>query len=929
VEPVAVLGPLEHHFEQGLLVLTSKHLRGICQRGFFGRETSVWPEQLCDSGRRARRQRRVCRTRHQRLADSRRRSEDAVIGGQGDGVILAPSSQCTDGMRPGLDGFCMAVLVIVVAPPVGTVPGKPADDGVVQGAVQFCLHKRFIVVAKALLPVKWNRMERDNDNSARLAPLRCAARSGAHAAGGVYPMNEPWETLLLAWLHDPVDKAADIRGHLSRAARYASSLLGREVTQAELKGDLADQLASAYERLPMPDARDHYEELAVGPVEGQFTIVHPCSAAPREIQIGLNEREVAEVLGSIAAPHPSLKSRFLALWRLAPERLGDQWPGLRLQPADTRCPDHTLWHHLDSTAAMAWALRGGGGPALLSFKIGPVQPFIEAARSLRDLHTGSYLLSTLVFAAIEPVLDACGPTALIYPALRGIPLMDVWLRRQGVEIEAPESQALSRSSIPHRFLAVIPHALAEELIAKTQQAAKAKWVEIADAVHKRLRSQLDGAWPDWDRLWDAQIGSYFDMRSTAFRMAEADHAGLLGKQRVQRFEPISSLGWCSHAKPGTWQSSVEISAMLMDASTCIRHIPEYRPDGAVPQKCTLLGTYEQMGPAKLSESRRFFEEGLRFEKGTDRLCAISLTKRFAFEHYFKQRLGIDPDDYHFPSTKELCRRSGGDHRYYALLVMDGDHMGHWLSGENSPKIREILHPKIVAWHEQRGTAEVALDLPRPVSPALHAAISEALNRFATCIVPKLVGEHNGVVIYAGGDDVLAALPLDTALQCADALRKAFSSLDVLGNRASASAGLVLAHEMENLRYVLGSARQAERRSKDAGRDRLTLAVLRRSGEHAFATCRWAYVPTMASECDAFRRGCSDRWTYQLRQQLPVLEGLPESAFRAELRRLLARSEKRDMGFLDHLDTFVKLHGPAFSDFVTLCQSASFITRGKD
>jgi CRISPR-associated protein Cmr2 len=742
-------------------------------------------------------------------------------------------------------------------------------------------------------------------------------------------MNGPWETLLLAWLHDPVDKAVDIRGHFSRALRYAATVLDREVTPSELKGDLADQLASAYERLPMPDARGRYEELGVEPVHGRLTVFHPLSAEQREIDIPSSEREVAEVMRALAGPQLSLKSRFLTIWRLAPERLAKRWPGLCLQPADTRCPDHTLWHHLDSTAAMAWALRGGGGPALLSFKIGPVQPFIEAARSLRDLLTGSYLLSTLMFAAIEPVLDACGPTALVYPALRGIPLMDEWLRRQGVEIERPESQLLSRPSIPHRFLAVVPHALADTLMAQSRKAVKAKWVEIADAVHERLKSQLDGTWPGWDRLWDAQIGSYFDLRATAFRMAEADHAALLGRERIGRFEPIKRLGWSGNASPGSWQSSVEISAMLMDASTRIRHIPEYRPDGEVPQKCTLLGTYEQMGPAKLSESRRFSEEGLRFEKGTDRLCAISLTKRFAFQHYFKERLGIDPDDYHFPSTKDLCRRSGVDYRYYVLLAMDGDHMGKWLSGANSPRIRELLHPKIVAWQERCGSAQDALDLPRPVSPALHAAISEALNRFAVSIVPKLVAEHNGEVIYAGGDDVLAALPLNTALQCADALRRAFSSFDVLGVRASASAGLVLAHEMENLRYVLGSARQAEKRSKDAGRDRLTLAVLRRSGEHAFATCRWAYVPTMADECDAFRRGSSDRWTYQLRQQLPVLEALPEGAFRAELRRLLARSEKRDMSFLDHLDTFVKLHGPAFRDFVTFCQSASFITRGRD
>ena len=544
-------------------------------------------------------------------------------------------------------------------------------------------------------------------------------------------MNGPWETLLIAWLHDPVDKAVDIRGHFSRAMRYAAMVLDREVTAAELKGHLADQLASAYERLPMPDARDHYDELGVGPEKGRLKIVHPLSAEWTEVDVDVAERDVADVLRGLADAQLPLKTRFLTLWRLGPERLSERWPGLLLQPADTRCPDHTLWHHLDSTAAMAWALRGGGGPALLSFKIGPVQPFIEAARSLRDLLTGSYLLSTLMFAAIEPVLDACGPTALVYPALRGIPLMDHWLRRQGVQIEPPQSEALSRPSIPHRFLAVVPHALADTVMKQSRDAAQAKWFEIAGAVRARLKSEVDHAWAGWDRLWQAQIGSYFDLRATAFRMSEADHEALLGRERVRRFEPIKSLGWCGDAKPGSWQNSVEISAMLMDTSNRIRHIPDYYPESDVPQKCTLLGTYEQMGPAKLSESRRFFEEGLHFEKGTDRLCAISLTKRFAFQNYFKQQLGIDPDNYHFPSTKDLCRRSGADCRYYALLAMDGDHMGKWLSGANSPRIRDVLHPKIAAWEERNGNAREALELPRPVSPALHAAISEALNRFAT------------------------------------------------------------------------------------------------------------------------------------------------------------------------------------------------------
>ena len=43
--------------------------------------------------------------------------------------------------------------------------------------------------------------------------------------------------------------------------------------------------------------------------------------------------------------------------------------------------------------------------AMLSFKIGPVQPFIEAARTLRDLWSGSYLLSWLTAHAMTALFE--------------------------------------------------------------------------------------------------------------------------------------------------------------------------------------------------------------------------------------------------------------------------------------------------------------------------------------------------------------------------------------------------------------------------------------------------------------------------------------------------------------------------------------------
>jgi CRISPR-associated protein Cmr2 len=65
-----------------------------------------------------------------------------------------------------------------------------------------------------------------------------------------------WDLLTTAFLHDPPDKALDIRGHERRAARYLEAALGRpaDVSLIKQEAGLADQLAAVAERLPMPTA---------------------------------------------------------------------------------------------------------------------------------------------------------------------------------------------------------------------------------------------------------------------------------------------------------------------------------------------------------------------------------------------------------------------------------------------------------------------------------------------------------------------------------------------------------------------------------------------------------------------------------------------------------------------------------------------------
>lgn len=756
-------------------------------------------------------------------------------------------------------------------------------------------------------------------------------------------MPQPWDTLLLAWLHDPVDKAADIKTHESRAARYASIILGLEVDKEELRIGHADQLASGYERLPMPNAKGRYEELGVSPENGKLTVIHPLSGRKRSISVAIPPERVEEVLRDLFGKEMDARRRFLTLWRLVPERLAQLQAGLAVQPADTRNPDHTLWNHLDTTAAIAWASRGGS-PAFLSFKLGPVQNFIEASRSLRDLYTSSWILSHLAFAAMKPVLESCGPTAFIYPALRGLPVMDAWLCEKGVDVRMPEEQELIRPSIPHRFLAVVPSWALESLKKGVVESAQAAWLELTEQIRHSLKKKWDGEFPGWDRLWDAQIRCFWDFRTAGFVHAEArgQIEALLGKDAAGRFDAIAKMRGAAaagdSAEPGHWQKLVELSAMLMDAITTIRHIPDYRADGDVPPKCTLFGTFEQMGPSRLSESDRFWKH-VKENEGKDRLSAIGLVKRYALK-----------EDIRFPDTgtvagryrseKEPSRRS----RYYAVLMMDGDRMGEWLSGGLSPKVGEVIHEKLAVWLAAHGAGE-ALELKRPVSPALHMAISSALNEFAVKRVPEIVGRHQGEVVYSGGDDVLAVLPVHTCLQCARDLREAFSSDEVLGERATASAGLVIAHYKEDLRLVLHEAREAEKAAKRGGRDRIHVVAMKRSGGLGRATCRWDFIEHFVRLFGLFGQGLTDRWTYQMQRQMDVLEGLPVEAFVLELERQLARGEARAVQASTVSSAFeaftrrreangasgaeAQLVGERLREFITVCQIASFMTRFGD
>ena len=577
------------------------------------------------------------------------------------------------------------------------------------------------------------------------------------------------------------------------------------------------------------------------------------------------------------------------------------------------------------------------GHTTLSFSIGPIQTFIEASRSLRDLTTASALLSYLVRSAMAPVERAAGAKAFVFPA------------------EAAVAKDDPRGT-PDTFFAILPPDVdAVKVGRECVDSARNAWREIAADVRQLLHAKISSDYPGWDRLWEAQIDSYFDFRIATCPVPSNDDSlleSLLG-DGVKRLTD--------------WQCLFELSGRVMQARRAANLPTDYTPapdeSGHFPSKCSLLGTLEQMGPADFQRAVDFWNDarehwtqaGARLRKN-ERLCAVSLVKRFAIATKFKDQVGLhrtDPnrgdtatiaaarwlEDAHItPShyrdwsgqwlhwTKRKPDRNDDDEAipedlfdairskrketpvpaYYAILAMDGDRMGAAIRGAKT---------------------RVA-----------HSEISSKLLEYAVTDAPKIVEQdHKGVLVYAGGDDVLALLPIEDALKCARALCTTYRAR-MLGD-FTASAGIAVVHYKEDLRFALTEARKAEMAAKSAGRNCVTLRICRRSGEHSGVTLTWDLVDVVAGWVEGFK-STSDRWVYHLRAESETIKALPASAQVSELKRQIRRAEKPVAEVFDEtrlasvLDGFRKLIGESsyeaqFPAFIAALQAASFLARGRD
>jgi CRISPR-associated protein Cmr2 len=395
-------------------------------------------------------------------------------------------------------------------------------------------------------------------------------------------MNEStiWHTKIAARIHDPAEKALvlmrDPAGHENGTSLALSRLMGlknyneeddadnlRTLNAVLFKASLpkgmyktiqrADWWAAAADRPQWPMQEIEVttkkgKEVTLKVSEGMQVrfakapvLIHPLTGKDINL-VNLDETQVDDIkdrsfnhhlnilkaLGIKAGEAHDMRRTLLALWRFAPElnetadsgELGALW---HLLPADTRVPDHSIWDHLDLTSAFAGAFAADPKKevALLTVSLGPVQSFIAAARSTSDLWAGSHLLSRLAWECMRPLCEELGPDAVLFPRLRGIPQVDLWLRDQmhlpqelfencGWQQGATDANPLFSAALPNRFVAVVPASQAQA-IAERCTAAVRTWLDktgqdVVDRLlhvaghkteekqhcHQQMREQLAG-----------------------------------------------------------------------------------------------------------------------------------------------------------------------------------------------------------------------------------------------------------------------------------------------------------------------------------------------------------------------------------------------------------------------------------------------------
>lgn len=798
-----------------------------------------------------------------------------------------------------------------------------------------------------------------------------------------------WKNKFIAYIHDPFDKVMELRGHEDRAKAIIKAF-GEQVPNRDANiWKISDGIASGFERGTFPGYSDDSHKNGFIDFAQKPVITHPIQGG--HIQINAIKKQdwsddilktkIAEIIGERAGNtgysstlndfNRFIQGRFLYThlglrFKLAQENVagfGALWHKI---PADSRIPDHSIWHHNALVSAIVSCMNPDGlelesdekltnteNIGVMIFTVTPVQSFISKARKLRDYWTGSILLSWLAFEGIRWIIEYLGPDHVLYPSLLDQPLVLEYLKKKwaiGDQYLPQLQQVNDIATFPNKVLFLVPLNYAKEIGKAIQDHIQKEWKALTNVVIDFIKDNTNCNKDRVKEQFNAQVANYWDISWVATPLLstenEKEYYKLINKKLITQVnEQIETFKKIIDYKNEIGKlyplTNLLAQSALSNLKMSARHV-RLEQNGI---KCSLCGEMEALTDTPYSgmdaaheykQNMDSFWQNVRTGlhigdaqkesgelKDHEALCGICLVKRFlaralnnvqkkeaehlltnTFKGYESFPSTTEISLYNYYKRKNILEKKEQEKiaqqlfdaeeekkaniedlrnkdKYYALLLMDGDNMGKLIMGETiAATWGSILHPDIKERMQNNDFEEKyrenwikLYDKKRLITPAIHSAISEALGDFALYGVPRIIKQHGGRLIYAGGDDVCAIMPIDTVLIAAKEISEYYTRYysiitkddrdqltetliekgDTItlsagklshgmgkGEKISISAGIIIAHYKEPLTMVIKDSHNLlDFYAKEkAGRNACAIELRKRSGGSRYFYRKW-------------------------------------------------------------------------------------------
>ncbi|GAB6175572.1 hypothetical protein JCM16814_04630 [Desulfobaculum senezii] len=529
----------------------------------------------------------------------------------------------------------------------------------------------------------------------------------------------------------------------------------------------------------------------------------------------------------------------------------------------------------------------------LHFSIGPVQGFVAQSRRTRDLWAGSYVLSWLIAHAMRAAKDEGGK--IVSPHVEGKTL-------NAFAGEVPPEARPTFGQLPNHFtvdLGGVTDDGAREVARKAEEAVRDAWKRLADGVYSYIEPAIkaDGRSAEIKALWDQQIkdfgethwaisespsfavlhqrkawrvpslndecgdpcsvmGGYQEIstydRASGGRKAFDDQkkfwtrirreAGKDHKQGVSpfdlpEFERLCAVALVKRLFPMLAKDDESLLGYKLDVKhwPSTAHLAGYEFKKVLQNKSlddelssypkdvfdaakkmpgnTLRGAFLGVGESAASSTGELYT----FENlGGEYLFESALLQSWTRNAFSKPNAGIDGPVIANELAKKLrtlyTKAEGRPSPFYAVLLMDGDRLGNLFHGKNPDEAQKL---------------------------------SEQLADFCKG-VPGIIEARAGYTIYTGGDDVLALLPVSTAVDAARELKTLYCEALPPGNPESIptiSAGIVFARFNVPLMDVIAEAHHTldDIAKEEAGRAACAVTVLKGGSDNVRWRGKWKQV----------------------------------------------------------------------------------------